>query len=173
MRLYAALAVLAAVAAAVGLWLWRAQTGPETAATPAASRADDDRPARPSQRSPRPVSDRAAPAPLAARRPPMNTDNVGARVCSECHPDEHQKWSSDWHAKALTRPTPATVVGDYDNAHFSGTSSEAWMKRDGERYIMRTRDRSGAMDDYTIECLIGGKRMQDPVAVMPDGRWQV
>ena len=47
------------------------------------------------------------------------------------------------------------------------------MERRGERYVMRTRDREGALADYNASWVIGGKRMQDAVTVFDDGRWQV
>jgi hypothetical protein len=40
-------------------------------------------------------------------------------------------------------------------------------------YVMRTSDGRGVMNDYEVTWVIGGKRMQDPITVMPDGRWQV
>ena len=43
--------------------------------------------------------------------------------------------------------------------------------RDG--YVVRTRDRDGALGDYRVSWVIGGKRMQDPLTIFPDGRWQV
>jgi hypothetical protein len=64
-------------------------------------------------------------------------------------------------------------VGNFDDAHFRGTSSEAWMRRDDDTFVMRTRGPDGSLGDFKIDWVIGGKRMQDDVTVMPDGRWQV
>jgi HEAT repeat protein/tetratricopeptide repeat protein/cytochrome c554/c'-like protein len=57
--------------------------------------------------------------------------------------------------------------------HFRGESSEAWMERTGDRYWVRTRDREGRLGDYPVSWVIGGKRMQDPITTLSDGRWQV
>lgn len=38
---------------------------------------------------------------------------------------------------------------------------------------MRTAGADGAVADFPIQWLLGGKRMQDPMTVLPDGRWQV
>jgi hypothetical protein len=78
-----------------------------------------------------------------------------------------------WHARALAPANAATVVGDFRGAHFQGTSSEAWMEMKDSLYIMRTGDASGEVHNYPVAWVIGGKRMQDPVTVFPDGRWQV
>ncbi|MCY0999931.1 tetratricopeptide repeat protein [Myxococcus sp. MISCRS1] len=99
---------------------------------------------------------------------------AGSEACGECHEDEHAAWGKDWHARALSPGTREFVVGDYaKRTHFKGDSSEAWMRRDGERHFMRTKGSDGQLAEFPVEWVIGGKRMQDPVAVMPDGRWQV
>lgn len=47
------------------------------------------------------------------------------------------------------------------------------MTRRGPEFVVRTRDEVGRLDDHRVDWVIGGKRMQDPVTVLPDGRWQV
>src|SRR5438128_8723091 len=37
---------------------------------------------------------------------------------------------------------------------------------------MRARGVDGQLADFAVSWLIGGKRMQDTVTVLPDGRWQ-
>ncbi|MCE9671804.1 HEAT repeat domain-containing protein [Myxococcus stipitatus] len=99
---------------------------------------------------------------------------AGSAACGECHEDEHAAWSKDWHARALSPATPQYVVGDFKkHTHFKGDSSEAWMRRDGERHFMRTRGADGQLAEFPVQWVVGGKRMQDPVTQMPDGRWQV
>ena len=98
---------------------------------------------------------------------------VGSAKCAECHEKEHAVWQTSWHAKALSPGTKKFIVGNYNNQHFKGNSSEAWMKRDGAGYLMRAFDAQGAPADFKVDWVIGGKRMQDSIAIMPDGRWQV
>ena len=161
-RTWGVAAVLAAVVAlAMALaWYVRAHDQPppavHTANTPDVSP------------PPAPAPETSAPDPA-----PIDTAFIGAKACRECHEEEHDAWARDWHAKALTRAKPDTVVGDYTDAHFKGTSSEAWMNHHDDGFIMRTRDRAGKLDDYPVQWLIGGKRMQDPITVMADGGWQV
>ncbi len=97
---------------------------------------------------------------------------AGAARCRDCHERRHATWTHDWHAKALVRATPGTVAGNFP-AHFRGRSSEAWMGRDGDGWMMRTIGADGTGSDLPIQWLLGGKRMQDPLTVLPDGRWQV
>ncbi|MBM7113488.1 HEAT repeat domain-containing protein [Archangium primigenium] len=128
-------------------------------------------------------SARPAPAPVPAASPPPPvaapvlaspaSGYVGSARCAECHEDEHAAWRQDWHARALSAARPEWVVGDFANAHYQGTSSEAWMTRRDTRAFMRTRGASGALADYPVDWVVGGKRMQDPLTQLPDGRWQV
>ena len=105
--------------------------------------------------------------------PPKANSFVGSARCAECHPQEAERWSRSWHSRALSPALPESVVGRFDGAHFKGASSEAWTGRDDKTYVMRTADRSGTLHDYSVPWVIGGKRMQDAVAVMDDGAWQI
>jgi hypothetical protein len=109
----------------------------------------------------------------AAAELPSRDAYAGSAACGECHEKNYDGWKHDWHARALSKATPETVAGHFENAHFRGASSEAWMEHRGDRYVMRTHSREGDVRDYDVEWLIGGKRMQDTVTVFPDGRWQV
>jgi len=104
---------------------------------------------------------------------PSRDAYAGSASCKECHEKNYERWSHDWHARALAPAGPKTVAGDFGGRHFRGESSEAWMSRKGDAFVMRTRNREGQPADYPVSRVIGGKRMQDSVTVMPDGRWQV
>jgi hypothetical protein len=113
-----------------------------------------------------------ADAPADATESPR--DYVGQPRCAECHVEEHRGWERDWHARALSPAKAKYVVGDFKRAHFKGSSSEAWMttaKASG--YQMRTTGADGALADFPVSWVIGGKRMQDTITVFPDGRWQI
>lgn len=115
--------------------------------------------------------------------PKADDGYVGAARCAECHAKKHAAWEKTWHARALSRPTRGRVAGDFADAHFAGSSSQAWMSRSststsatesgGDRYVMRTHGSDGALADFPVDWLIGGKRMQDDVTIFADGRWQV
>ena len=98
---------------------------------------------------------------------------IGSAKCGECHEKELLRWQKDWHARALSPAKPSFVVGNFAGAHFTGSSSEAWMSRKGTTSIMRTHGADGQLADFNVDWVIGGKRMQDTLTVMPDGRWQV
>ena len=115
-----------------------------------------------------------AAAPAAPDSTPHAT-YVGAQACGGCHKRELLGWQKDWHPRALSRAVPAAhvVVGRFSGVHYKGDSSEAWMRTGHGSYLMRTRGSDGAVADYPVDWVVGGKRMQDAVTVLPDGRWQV
>lgn len=160
--------------AALLAWLWRHGEPPALRApAPSVQSAETERPGSLPDAAlvPAPVSpDQASfPAPGSAAAPRF----VGSAVCGECHKKQHAGWKRDWHARALSRSEPAWVVGRFDGTHFAGSSSEAWMRRQGARFIMRAQVPSGSFSDFLVDWVIGGKRMQDAVTVLPDGRWQI
>jgi HEAT repeats/Cytochrome c554 and c-prime len=104
---------------------------------------------------------------------PGRGEFAGAERCSECHGRNHERWQNDWHAKALSKAEPGAVLGSWSNVHYKGSSSEAWMLRRGTQYVVRTRDSAGETGEHEVAWVIGGKRMQDPLTILPDGRWQV
>jgi predicted CXXCH cytochrome family protein len=105
--------------------------------------------------------------------PPPNSEFVGSAKCGTCHEKELAAWKKSWHARALAPASGHSVVGDFSNAHFTGTSSEAWMQHTGDKRTMRAKGPAGTPQDFPVDWVIGGKRMQDNVTVFPDGRWQV
>ncbi|HEY5945131.1 MAG TPA: multiheme c-type cytochrome [Kofleriaceae bacterium] len=120
---------------------------------------------------PRVIADAAVPV-VAAPKPPSST-YIGSEQCGDCHEKEYAGWKKSWHARALATAKPKAIVGNFANAHYAGSSTEAWMKRKGGVSTMRTRGADGELADFTVDYVIGGKRMQDDVTVFPDGRWQV
>ncbi|HSN29630.1 MAG TPA: multiheme c-type cytochrome, partial [Kofleriaceae bacterium] len=105
--------------------------------------------------------------------PPPPVAFVGSTRCSDCHDKEYKGWQKSWHARALSPPEAKFLVGNFDGAHFQGTSTEAWMTRAGGKPRMRTHGPDGALADFPVDWVVGGKRMQDDITVFPDGRWQV
>lgn len=136
-----------------------------TAAAPADARSD-----RSDQPAPLPPpSPSATPAP----RLPLPVF-AGSQRCAECHAAERTHWQKGWHAKALAKATPKSVVGRFTNVRFAGTSSEALMKRDAKGgFVMRTRGQGREAQDYPVEWVVGGRHMQDNLTAFSDGRWQI
>ena len=152
----------AVVVGAVGLWLALRNHGHAAAVATGSA---------PPPPPPVAADARLAPLPADAALPPNKY--VGSARCGDCHEEERARWQKTWHAKALAPGKAPFVAGNFNNAHFAGTSSEAWMKRAGTAFAMRAHGVDGTLADFPVNWVIGGKRMQDTVTVFPDGRWQV
>jgi len=113
----------------------------------------------------------AAPPPADAAVPAVAY--VGSARCGDCHDKQYKRWQKSWHARALSPAEPKYVVGNFNGAHFAGTSSEAWMTKHHGTPVMRTHGPDGELADFGVTWVVGGKRMQDDVTVFADGRWQV
>src|SRR6185312_5509910 len=81
---------------------------------------------------------------------------VGSSACGDCHDDELKNWQKSWHARALSPATDKFVVGNYDNAHFKGSSSEATMLRHGSTREMKTQGPDGKVATFPVNWVIGG-----------------
>jgi len=169
-RLVLSLTVLVALGMAASTGCSRQSEPP--AAAPAAP------PAAPSKPATATAAQDSAPAKAPPAAPgdtslPSTSAFAGSERCSECHEDEHAAWRQDWHSRALSQATPKFVVGNFRGTHFKGDSSEAWMSRREDHFFMRTQGPTGELGEYPVQWVVGGKRMQDPVTLLEDGRWQV
>lgn len=104
---------------------------------------------------------------------PDRRQYAGEESCLDCHEDEVDALSHDWHGRALAKASARTVVGNFHRQHYRDDSSEAWMTTAQGRFSMRTEGRDGGLGTFPVDYVIGGKRMQDSVTVFPDGRWQI
>jgi hypothetical protein len=98
---------------------------------------------------------------------------VGSARCGECHEKQETAWKHDWHKKAFARAVGDAVVGNFRGAHFKGASSEATMHTVAGKPVMQTVGSDAKVGDFSIDWVVGGKRMQDTVHVFPDGRFQL
>ncbi|MCA9544080.1 MAG: ammonia-forming cytochrome c nitrite reductase subunit c552, partial [Myxococcales bacterium] len=98
---------------------------------------------------------------------------VGSAECQACHPKEHAEWAKSAHAHNMARPTPQTVVGDFNDVTyvFKGTTSRMYT-RDG-KYLMDHTDVDGETGTYEVAWVLGIMRHQAYLFAEPDGRLQV
>ncbi|MCU1245937.1 MAG: hypothetical protein JWN02_1847 [Acidobacteria bacterium] len=130
-------------------------------------------PSKPAALQPAAAKPAAATTDFESETLPSRNAYAGSERCKECHEKNYLRWTHDWHARALGKAGEKEVAGDFRDRHFRGEASEAWFSRRGGEYLVRTRGRDGTLGDYPVQWLIGAKRMQDPVTVFDDGRWQV
>src|SRR5437660_11219140 len=54
---------------------------------------------------------------------PSRNAYAGSASCKECHEKDFERWSHDWHARALAPANSRNVAGDFGGRHFRGESS--------------------------------------------------
>jgi predicted CXXCH cytochrome family protein len=97
---------------------------------------------------------------------------VGTAVCAGCHQEAHAQWQGSHHDLAMQKPSPDTVLGDFDDASFDyfGVKTRFFM-RDGN-YMVRTDGPDGAPTDYQVAWVFGVEPLQQYLLPMDDGRLQ-
>ena len=97
---------------------------------------------------------------------------VGGQVCSECHAAQAEMWRGSHHALAMQKATQATVLGDFANARFEHFGVVTTFFRDGDKFLVRTEGKDGALQDYEIAYTFGIYPLQQYLIAFPGGRLQ-
>ena len=97
---------------------------------------------------------------------------VDEATCAECHAPQYRAWSGSHHDLAMQPATPATVLGDFDDASFThqGVTSR-FFKRDG-RFFVNTEGADGRLADFELAYTFGVEPLQQYLAPFPGGRLQ-
>lgn len=96
----------------------------------------------------------------------FDAEYVGSETCGECHTLIYDEWQRSPHANMTRRPTPRSVVGDFDGGAWTlpvearadpdDESPVARMYRADDRYYMAMRHpRSGRFVPFEIAYVIG------------------
>jgi len=97
---------------------------------------------------------------------------VGSDECGRCHAEQHAKWRGSHHDRAMEPATEATVLGDFDDAHFgSFPILTRFFVRDGG-YWVHTEGPDGAMGDFRVKYTFGVDPLQQYLVEFPNGRLQ-
>ena len=97
---------------------------------------------------------------------------VGAAACAGCHAAETKSWKPSHHALAMQKATPATVLGDFNNATLTHHGVTTNFRRNGDTFIVRTEGPDGALRDYEIAYTFGVYPLQQYLIAFPGGRYQ-
>jgi len=105
---------------------------------------------------------------------------VGSQVCGDCHTITYAEWQVSPHANMTHRPSPATVVGDFNDRsyylpeHFRQTeldelpAARMYMV-DGRYYMALRRPDSDEYVPFPIEYVIGYQYRQTYLTSEPGG----
>lgn len=97
---------------------------------------------------------------------------IGSDSCRQCHTREFELWQGSDHQLAMQHATPATVLGNFDNALFRYDSvTSTFFKRDG-KFFVNTDGPDGKLTEYEIQYVFGVRPLQQYLVEFPDGRVQ-
>ena len=117
------------------------------------------------------------PAPLLAAPPPeAPAPSPAAFVkdtdCRPCHEPVFTDWLGSDHERAMDHATPATVLGDFNNATFTLFEDQWRFFKEGEAFKVGYRAGSGEERVYPVEYTFGVKPLQQYLVPFPGGRYQ-
>jgi tetratricopeptide (TPR) repeat protein len=97
---------------------------------------------------------------------------VGEAACQPCHASEAAAWKPSDHARAMAHASDATVLGDFNDAHFTyGDVTSVFFRRDG-KFFVRTDGPDGKLQDFEIKFTFGVYPLQQYLIELPGGRLQ-
>lgn len=109
-----------------------------------------------------------------AELPPVSqAAYLGREACAECHADETEAWTGSHHDLAMQPATPATVLGDFDDASMEHDGVVSRFRRDGDRFLVTTDGPDGALTEFEVAYVFGFDPLQQYLVAFPDGRYQV
>ena len=85
---------------------------------------------------------------------------VGRARCIECHEAAGRSYHGSDHDLAMDRATPATVLGDFDNATLTHHGITSRMFRRDGKYMIHTEGPDGRMGDFEIRYVFGVRPLQ-------------
>ena len=97
---------------------------------------------------------------------------VADAACAGCHRPELEAWTGSHHDLAMQVATPATVLGDFDDAIFTHQGVTSRFFRRGDRFFVNTEGPDGAPADFELTHTLGVEPLQQYLAPFPGGRLQ-
>ncbi len=111
-----------------------------------------------------------SPAPPAAAAPARY---VGSAACAECHVVETKAWAASHHQLAMQPATEATVLGNFQDAHFTFQGVTTTFLRPDGGFAVRTDGPDGTLADFPVRFTFGVEPLQQYLLQFPKGRLQV
>jgi tetratricopeptide (TPR) repeat protein len=97
---------------------------------------------------------------------------VGTAVCAGCHADEHAAWLDSHHHRAMQPATPATVLGDFDDATLSTASAAYRFHRTSDHHQVEIIEPGADAERFTVAYAFGVEPLQQYLLPTTDGRLQ-
>lgn len=97
---------------------------------------------------------------------------VGGGKCIECHQVEYNFWKGSHHDWAMLLPNDSTVLGDFNNVEFEADGEKYIFSKQGNDFIVRTRNQQGEEQDFKVKYTFGVTPLQQYLLEFPDGKLQ-
>lgn len=107
-----------------------------------------------------------------AEGPRTESPYVGAQVCAGCHQAEAADWHGSDHDLAMQPASPATVLGDFNDATFDYFGIVSTFFRKNDTFYVRTDNANGTLADFPIAYTFGVYPLQQYLIELPGGRLQ-
>lgn len=104
--------------------------------------------------------------------PPQQAQFAGSTACAACHAPEYAAWTGSHHDLAMQVADESTVLGDFDQASHDYFGSKAQFLMQDGRYVVRTANASGAIEDFEVTHTFGVSPLQQYLVAFPGGRLQ-
>ena len=105
-------------------------------------------------------------------RPAAVATYVGQETCAQCHAEQVNAWRASRHAQAMQVANDSTVLGNFNDTHFTGGSgASAFFKKDGKFYV-HTEGSEDMVQDYEIPYTFGVYPLQQYLVSFRSGRLQ-
>ena len=97
---------------------------------------------------------------------------VGEARCAECHADEVQAWQTSHHAQAMQVASDSSVLGNFNDAHFSKDSVTSSFIKKANKFYVQTDGPDGKPQDYVLPYTFGVSPLQQYLVEFSNGRLQ-
>jgi len=103
---------------------------------------------------------------------PGAAEFVGRTACIDCHAPQNSAWTGSHHDLAMQIADETTVLGDFGHTTFDYYGSETLFYKDGGRFLVRTANASGDVEDFEVTHTFGVSPLQQYLVDFPNGRLQ-
>jgi tetratricopeptide (TPR) repeat protein len=104
--------------------------------------------------------------------PTQNATYVGAERCASCHEEETKLWRTSHHAQAMQVASDSTVLGNFNDAHFTKEGVTSTFFKKDAKFHVNTEGSDGKPQDFDLPYTFGVAPLQQYLVPFPNGRMQ-
>ncbi len=101
-----------------------------------------------------------------------STAYLGNTACTGCHAQANTDWTKSHHDLAMQEATPATVLGDFNNATFDYFGVTTTFSRKGDAFFIEADNAAGELETFPVEYVFGVEPLQQYLLPLGNGRLQ-